>query len=76
MGACRLALMLAPGQKTPETAELLNLLIQWLEQTKKENAGNEGITNETTAEALIEEYALRMFEHADKLDKDGVFNKY
>lgn len=75
MAACRLALKLVPGQKTPETAELIRLIIEWLEATKKANADNEGISNQTAAQALLEEYALRIFEHADSLDKQAIFNK-
>lgn len=75
MAACRLALKLVPGKKSPETADLIRAIIEWLEEVKKANSDNEGITNQTTAHALIEEYALRLFEHADKLDKDAIFNK-
>lgn len=76
MSACLLALRLVPGKKSPETAELIRSLLDWLEQTKKANQDNDGITNETTAQALIEEYALRLFEHGDQQDKAEVFNKY
>lgn len=75
MAACRLALQLVPGKKSPETAELIRMIIDWLEEVKKTNSDNEGLTNQTTAHALIEDYALRLFEHADKMDKEGIFNK-
>lgn len=75
MAACRLALQLVPGKKSPETAELLRVIIEWLEETKKANSDNDGITNQTSAQALIEEYALKLFEHADNLDKQEIFNK-
>ncbi|KAJ8917515.1 hypothetical protein NQ315_005564 [Exocentrus adspersus] len=75
MSACLLALRIVPGKKSPETAELIRALLDWLEQMKKEHQDNDGIVNETTGQALIEEYALRLFEHADEQDKAGIFNK-
>lgn len=75
MAACRLALQLVPDKKSPETAELLRQILNWLEETKKANYDNDGITNQTSAQALLEEYALKIFEHADNLDKEKVFNK-
>lgn len=75
MAACRLAMSLVPDHKSPETSELLGALIGWLETTKKENKDNEGIMNMSVGQALIEEYALRIFDHADTLDKELTFNK-
>nr|CAH7768202.1 unnamed protein product [Callosobruchus chinensis] len=75
MAACRLALRLVPVKKSPETAELIRAMLDWLETAKKENSENEGITNETAAQAIIENYALKIFEHGDKQDKSEVFNK-
>lgn len=75
MSACLLALQLVPGKKSPQTAELMRALLDWLEQTKKANHENEGITSETTAQALIEEYALRLFSYADQQDRAQIFNK-
>lgn len=76
MGACLMGLRICPGKKSPETAELIRKLLDWLEVTKKANADNEGIANETAAQAMIEEYALKMFEKADELDRQEIFNKY
>ncbi|VEN56735.1 unnamed protein product [Callosobruchus maculatus] len=75
MAACRLALKLVPGKKSPETANLIRTMLDWLETTKQENSENEGITNETAAQAIIENYALKMFEYGDQQDKAEVFNK-
>nr|CAI5837202.1 unnamed protein product [Callosobruchus analis] len=75
MAACRLALKLVPGKKSPETADLIRTMLDWLEATKQENGENEGITNETAAQAIIENYALKMFEYGDEQDKAEVFNK-
>ncbi|CAG9858477.1 unnamed protein product [Phyllotreta striolata] len=75
MAGCLLALQLVPGHKSPATSELMRALLDWLEQTKKANLDNEGITSETTAQALIEEYALRLFGFADQQDQAQVFNK-
>lgn len=73
--AYRLAMRLFPGERSPETANLLIMIFDWLEEFKKANSDNEGITNQTTAHALIEEYALCLLEQADKLDKESIFNK-
>ncbi|XP_023016545.1 vesicle trafficking 1 [Leptinotarsa decemlineata] len=75
MSACLLALRIVPGKKSPETAELIRSLLDWLEKTKKANGDNEGITSETIAQSLIEEYALRLFEYANQQDLAQIFNK-
>lgn len=76
MGACNFAMKLVPGKKSPETAALLKSILDWLEVTKKENLDNDGITNQITAQAMVEDYGLRLFDHADQLDRDAVFNKW
>ncbi|XP_066261648.1 vacuolar protein sorting-associated protein VTA1 homolog [Euwallacea similis] len=75
MAACRLALKMVPGKKSPEVTGLIGEILNWLEKTKQENKGNDGITNETAAQALIEEYALNLFSHAEKQDAAEIFNK-
>ncbi|KAK9888776.1 hypothetical protein WA026_001001 [Henosepilachna vigintioctopunctata] len=75
MFACQRAMHLVPGKKPPEVSKLLIALMDWMEETKKQNLDNDGITNETTAHALIEEYALQMFVHGDTQDRAGNFNK-
>ncbi|KAJ8978503.1 hypothetical protein NQ317_002406 [Molorchus minor] len=69
MSACLLALRLVPGKKSPATAELIRKLLDWLEKTKQANQDNE------ESQALIEEYALSLFEHGDQQDKAEIFNK-
>lgn len=75
MAACLLALQLVPTKKSPQTAELIRNLLDWLEQVKKANSDNEGITSDTIAQSLIEEYALRLFNYADHQDREQIFNK-
>ncbi|XP_030761429.1 vacuolar protein sorting-associated protein VTA1 homolog [Sitophilus oryzae] len=75
MAACRLALKMVPDKKSPETTVLLGEILSWLETTKKENKDNDGIRNDTAAQAIIEEYALQMFAHAEKQDAEEIFNK-
>lgn len=75
MAACRLALKILPGPKPPEVSALITALLDWLEQTKLANPDNEGITSEAAAHALIEEYALQLFNHGDQQDRAEIYNK-
>lgn len=50
-------------------------IMDWLETTKKNNSDNETITNETAAQAYLENYALKLFLYADKHDREGNFGK-
>lgn len=75
MAACRLALKMVPGPKSPEFSAFLGEILDWLEQTKQQNRENDGITSETAAQAVIEEYALNMFNHAEQQDAAEIFNK-
>lgn len=75
MYACQVAMKSVPGKKPPEVTALLIAIMDWLEQTKKENPDNDGITNETCAQALIEEYAIQLFTYADKQDAEENFGK-
>lgn len=65
-----------PGSKPPEIAKLLMAIMDWLEETKSKNAQVEGVCNETTAHALIEEYALKLFSYADAQDNAEKYDKY
>lgn len=76
MAACRLALKMVPGKKSPECTALIAEILNWLEKAKELNRGNDGITSETAAQAIIEEYALNLFDHAEKQDAAEIFNKY
>ncbi|KAL1491707.1 hypothetical protein ABEB36_012265 [Hypothenemus hampei] len=75
MAACRLALKIVPGKKSPEFTVLISEILNWLEKAKGENLSNEGISSETAAQAIIEEYALTLFNHAEKQDAAEIFNK-
>ncbi|CAH1983711.1 unnamed protein product [Acanthoscelides obtectus] len=75
MAACSLALRVVPGKKSPETANLIRAILAWLEVTKEEHRENDGITNTTVAQAIIENYALKLFENGDEQDKADIFNK-
>lgn len=75
MGACHLALELVPNEKSKETSLLIGNILAWLEETKKANSSNEGISNVATAQAIIEEYALKLLNCADNLDRNQVFDK-
>lgn len=50
-------------------------IMEWLETTKKENAGNEAITNEIVAQAHLENYALKLFDYANQQDLASNFGK-
>ncbi|ERL91533.1 vacuolar protein sorting-associated protein VTA1 homolog [Dendroctonus ponderosae] len=75
MAACRLALKMVPGPKSPQFSAFLGEILDWLEQTKQQNRDNDGITSETAAQAIIEEYALNVFNHAEQQDAAEIFNK-
>lgn len=49
--------------------------MDWLETFKKGNKENEAITNDVVAQAYLENYALKLFQFADKNDREGNFNK-
>ena len=44
-------------------------------QIKKELSGNEAISEEVVAQAHIENYAMKLFEYADKNDRQSNFSK-
>ncbi|KAF7281443.1 vesicle trafficking 1 isoform X2 [Rhynchophorus ferrugineus] len=75
MAACRLALKMIPGKKSPETTALLGEILSWLEKTKDENRDNDGIRNETAAQAILEEYSLQIFNYAESQDAQEIYNK-
>ncbi|BES92954.1 Vacuolar protein sorting-associated protein [Nesidiocoris tenuis] len=62
-------------KKSDEAKTLLVRLMDWLEMIKKEMSDNEAITNDIAAQAHVENYALTLFEWADKQDRAGVANK-
>lgn len=76
IAAINLAMQILPDKRPPEVTGLISALLDWLEKTKKEHAQNDGIVNETAAQAIIEEYVLSIFNLADKQDRAEIFNKY
>lgn len=75
MFACQRSMQLVPGRKPESVSKLLIALMDWMETTKKGNMTNDGITSETTAHAMIEEYALQLFTYGDTQDRASNFNK-
>lgn len=75
MYACQVAMKSIPGKKPPEVTTLLIAIMDWLEQSKKAHPDSDGITNETAAQALIEEYAIQLFQYADGQDQAENFGK-
>jgi Vta1 like. len=62
--------------KSSDGAKMLLLkLMDWLEQEKKTHRDNDTIMNETAAQAYIENYALKLFQWADSMDRASTFNK-
>jgi len=66
---------LAIDKTSKEATSVLITLLGWLEERKKELHDNEAITNESVAEAHLENYILKLFNIADGQDRSGVFNK-
>jgi len=66
---------LSIDKSSPEGKDFLIRTLDWLETYKKANKENEAVTNETVAQAHIENYALKLFSYADECDRKGVFNK-
>lgn len=75
MYAVQSAMKIIPGQKTPEVSQLLLAIMDWLERTKAQHSETEGITNETCAQAIIEEYAIKLFNFAESQDRESRFDK-
>lgn len=66
---------LKASKQLPDETKLLLAIMDWLEQTKKDHADNEAITNEVAAQAHLENYALKLFLFADKQDREANFGK-
>lgn len=62
-------------KSSKEALALLIPLMDWLESYKKEQAGNDAISNEVVASAHIENHAMKLFLYADKEDRESRFNK-
>jgi len=63
------------SKKEPDEQKFLIGVMDFLENYKKQNAGNEAISNEVVAQAHLENYALKLFQYADKNDRASNFNK-
>lgn len=50
--------------------------MDWLEKQKIVLKDNDMITNETAAQAHIENYAIKLFNLADGMDRQANYNKY
>lgn len=50
--------------------------MDWLEKQKVTLKNNEMIANETTAQAHFENYAVKLFNTADGMDRQANYNKY
>jgi len=50
-------------------------LMDWLEKQKNNLKDNDMITNETAAQAHIENYAVKLFNFADGMDRQANYNK-
>ncbi|CAB3408272.1 unnamed protein product [Caenorhabditis bovis] len=62
-------------KSSPEALQFLTSLLTTLETVKKQLHGNEAITNETIAQAHIEDFALKLFNFADNKEKSGQIDK-
>jgi len=62
-------------KKSKEAQAVLLPLMDWLEKEKKILADNEAVTSEIVATAHIENYAMKLFEWADKEDRASRFGK-
>lgn len=62
-------------RKSKEAKAVLIPLMDWLEKEKKVLSGNEAVTSEIVASAHIENYAMKLFEWADKEDRAARFGK-
>jgi len=62
-------------KKSKEAKAVLIPLMDWLEKEKKVLSGNEAVSSEIVASAHIENYAMKLFEWADKEDRAARFGK-
>lgn len=75
MYAVQVAMKENPGSKSPEVSKLLLSIMDWMETTKSANKDNDGITNDTAALALIEEYIIKLFRYAENEENSGNYHK-
>uniref|UniRef100_A0A336L7D9 CSON005971 protein n=1 Tax=Culicoides sonorensis TaxID=179676 RepID=A0A336L7D9_CULSO len=70
-----LQLGLKLSKKEPEEQTFLISVMDFLETFKKEHRENEAISNEVVAQAHLENYALKLFQYADRNDREANFGK-
>ncbi|XP_018319475.1 vacuolar protein sorting-associated protein VTA1 homolog [Agrilus planipennis] len=76
MYACQTAMKIMEGKtKPPEVTKLLIAIMDWLESLKKGNPNLEGVHSDVCAQALIENYALQLFNYADQQDRAENYGK-
>lgn len=63
------------ASKQPDEKAFLVNIMDWLETTKKTHKDDERVTNETVAQAYLENYALKLFTYADQQDRAANFGK-
>jgi len=63
------------ASKQPDEKAFLLTLMDWLESVKKANRENESISNDTVAQAYLENYAHKLFTYADQQDRSSNFGK-
>lgn len=61
--------------KQPDEKAFLIKIMDWLEGIKKSQKENESITNDTVAQAYLENYAHKLFSYADQQDRAANFGK-
>ncbi|CAG9537763.1 unnamed protein product [Cercopithifilaria johnstoni] len=62
-------------KKSPEALQYLTSLLSTLEDMKKKLSGREALTQDLVAQAHIENFAMKLFEYADKNDRQSNFTK-
>jgi len=75
---CRLYALqtaLALDKSSKDAKTFLVSLMDWLEKQKNNLKDNDMITNETAAQAHIENYAVKLFNFADGMDRQANYNK-
>lgn len=61
--------------KQPDEKAFLIKIMDWLEGAKKSQKDNESISNDTVAQAYLENYAHKLFTYADQQDRAANFGK-
>ncbi|VDK38460.1 unnamed protein product [Gongylonema pulchrum] len=66
---------MAIDKKSPEALQYLTSLLSTLENMKKNLVGQEALSQDMVAQAHIENFAMKLFEYADKNDRQSNFTK-